>query len=175
MALRLIMVFFVMLLAVSAEGQATEEYQVKAAFLYNFAKFVQWPSSAFKNAQEPIAICILGTNPFGDALDEAIRGKQIEGRSLVVYQVSSESPSHSCHILFVGASERKRFRNLAEAFRAPGILTVGEAAWFGSEGGVINLKLDSGRVRFEINADAADRQQLRISSKLLSLAQVVNK
>jgi len=175
MALRLVTVLLGMLLAVSAHGQAVEEYQVKAAFLYNFAKFVQWPSSAFKSAQEPIAICILGQNPFGGALDEAIRGKQIEGRSLVVYQVSSDTPSRACHILFVGGAERKRFRALAEAFRAPGVLTVGEAAWFSAEGGVINLKLDAGRVRFEINVEAADRQQLRISSKLLSLAQVVNK
>ncbi len=159
----------------SVSAQVADEYQVKAAFLYNFAKFVEWPSSAFKSPQEPISICIVGQNPFGSALEEAIRGKEIEGRTLVVHQVPDGAPTCTCHILFVGASEHRHFRALTETFKAPGILTVGEAPWFGSEGGMINLKLEGGRVRFEINVEAADQRQLRISSKLLSLAQVVKK
>lgn len=156
-------------------AQVVDEYQVKAAFLYNFAKFVEWPNSAFKSPQEPISICIIGQNPFGGALEEAIRGKEIEGRRLVIHEVPDGAPTGACHILFVGSSEHKHFRALTETLKAPGILTVGEAPWFGSEGGMINLKLDGGKVRFEINVEAADQRQLRISSKLLSLAQVVKK
>jgi hypothetical protein len=159
----------------SISAQVADEYQVKAAFLYNFAKFVDWPSSAFKSPQEPISICIIGQDPFGGALEEAIRGKEIEGRTLVIHEVPDGVPTYACHILFVGSSEHKHFRALTETLKAPGILTVGEAPWFGPEGGMINLKLEGGKVRFEINLEAADHRQLRISSKLLSLAQAVKK
>jgi hypothetical protein len=159
--------------AVSGYGQAIEEYKVKAAFLYNFAKFVEWPSQAFVTSTDPITVCVLGHNPFGNALEEVIHGKSIDGRSFEYRQVSDAESAGACQILFVASSEGKHFRAIHGNLKALGILTVGEAQGFTADGGVINFKLDDGRVRFEINIEAAEHEQLRISSKLLSLAQIV--
>lgn len=163
----------VMLLALRVPGETTDEYQVKAAFLYNFAKFVEWPPGVFKTAKDPILICVLGHNPFGNALEEAIRGKSIAGRSLASRQVSDTESAGACQILFVGSADGKHFRSLLDSLKSMGILTVGEAPGFATDGGVINFKLDDGRVHFEINVDAAEQEQLHISAKLLSLAQIV--
>jgi hypothetical protein len=174
MASRLVTVMLVAgWFAVNGWGQAIEEYQVKAAFLYNFAKFVEWPSQTFLTSKDPITVCVLGHNPFGNALEEVIHGKSIDGRSFAYRQVSDAESASACQILFVSSVEGKRFRSLCANLRPAGILTVGEAPGFAADGGVINFKLDGGHVRFEINVDAAEREQLHISSKLLSLAQIV--
>ena len=162
-----------MMLAPGVNAQVIDEYQVKAAFLYNFAKFVEWPPDAFKTSRDPIRICVLGHNPFGGFLEEAIQGKSIEGRAFAFRQVSGAEDASACQILFVSSSDGRHFRSLAQSLKQSGILTVGEAQGFASEGGVINFKLDDGRVRFEINVDAAEHAQLHISSKLLGLAQIV--
>ena len=162
-----------MLLAPGVDAQMIDEYQVKAAFLYNFAKFVEWPPEAFKTSRDPIRICVLGHNPFGGFLEEAIHGKSIEGRAFVFRQVSGTEEATGCQILFIGSSDTRRFRSLAQSLKPAGILTVGETQGFASDGGVINFKLEDGRVRFEINVDAAEHAQLHISSKLLGLAQIV--
>jgi hypothetical protein len=154
------------------QGQVNE-YQVKAFFLYNFARYVEWPSQSFKAPNDPIVICILGQNPFGSALEQATTGNAIEGRPLVVREVSNLPQPGNCHILFVNSTERKRFRAIAANLKGSGVLTVGETQGFTAEGGVINFKLQDGKVRFEINVDAAGQERLHISSKLLSLAQIV--
>jgi hypothetical protein len=164
-----------LLLTVGACGQPVDEYEAKAAFLYNFALFVKWPANSFTSSKDPITICILGRNPFGHALEEAVRGKVVEGRSFIIRQVSDARPPCGCQILFVNSSERKRFRSMAGTLQGAAVLTVGEAAEFTADGGVINLKLERGRVRLEINLEAAGREEYRISSKLLSLAQIVKK
>ena|ERR1041385_7593689 len=156
-------------------GAQTEEYQVKAAFLFNFAKFVEWPVASFSGQHEPIVICILGQNPFGDSLGEAIRGKFLGGRPAALHMISDIPQKSPCKMLFVSAQERARFRSMAGSLKDGGVLTVGEAPWFIEDGGIINLKVESGNVRFEINVEAADQAHLVISSKLLSLAQIVRK
>jgi hypothetical protein len=156
------------------QGQVNE-YQVKALFLYNFARYVEWPSQSFKAANDPIVICILGQNPFGDALEQATTGNAIAGRPLVVREVSNVQQPVNCHILFVTSSERKRFRAMAANLKGSAVLTVGETPGFTADGGVINFKLQDGKVRFEINVDAAGQERLHISSKLLCLAQIVKK
>jgi len=166
-------IFLGMLLGAPASGQPMDEYEVKAAFLYNFARFVEWPTQSFQTRQDPIVVCVLGRNPFGNALQEVIRGKSIDGRAFVSRQVADAEEARACQILFVSASAGKHFRSLWGSLKPAGILTVGEAEGFASSGGVINFKLDSGRVRFEINLDAAEHAQLHISSKLLSLAEIV--
>jgi YfiR/HmsC-like len=159
--------------AANACGQAIDEYQVKAAFVLNFAKFIEWPPQAFLTPRDPVTICVLGHNSFGRALEETIHGKSIEGRAFVYRQVSDAEGANACQILFVASSERKHFRSLCAGLKAAGMLTVGEADGFAAQGAVINFKLDDGRVRFEINVDAAEHQQLHISAKLLGLAQIV--
>jgi hypothetical protein len=151
------------------------EYQVKAFFLYNFARYVEWPAESFKAANDPIVICILGQNPFGSALDQAVAGKVVEGRPFVIRRISDIPPGSNCHILFVNSSERKRFRSMAGSLKGSGVLTVGETPGFTADGGVIDFRLEDGKVRFDIDVDAAGRENLHISSKLLSLAQIAKK
>jgi hypothetical protein len=158
------------LIAVAA-AETVDEYQVKGAFVFNFARFIQWPAQAFTTPTEPLVICVLGQDHIAAALRALVGGKSIEGRPVVVRQVASCQPAGRCHILFVGASEIKRFRSSPVV--SAGVLTIGESPGFAVEGGIINFKLEGGRVRFEINAGAADRQQFRISAKLLSLAEIV--
>jgi hypothetical protein len=164
-----------LLLATPTWGQKVEEYRVKAAFLFNFAKFVEWPPQIFKTARDPIAICVVGQNLFGEALNEAVSGKTVEGRTFLVRQVSGEQPSAGCQILFVSSSERKRLRVILGEIKADGVLTVGETDNFASEGGIINFKIEAGRVCLQVNVDAAEQAKLHISSKLLSLAQIVKR
>jgi hypothetical protein len=164
-----------LLVGAIAHGQTLDEYQVKAAFLYNFAKFVEWPSRAFHGPSEPIAICVLGQDPFGGALQETVKGKEAAGRQLLVRNISDVRGPGSCQILFVSSSERKHFSSILAGAKRGGLLTVGEAAGFATAGGIINFKLEDGRVRFEINVEAAQQNELRISSKLLSLAESVKK
>jgi hypothetical protein len=152
-----------------------DEYQVKAAFLYNFAKFVEWNADAFKDATDPIVICIAGDTLISRPLEAAVTGKMVESRAFVVRKVSDAPHAGGCHILFISSGERKRSREILGGLKASGTLTVGETPGFISDGGIINFKLDGGKVRFEINADAAGQERLRISSKLLSLAQIVKK
>jgi hypothetical protein len=146
------------------------EYQVKAAFLFNFAKFVGWPPQAFKSPDEPMGICVFGPNPFGSTLEEMVRGKLLGKRGFVVYRVSEPQRARTCHILFLNEPEGNRSRSLLDQLAGASILTVGEAEGFLANGGVVNFKLDDARVRIEISTEAADRAQLHISSKLLSLA-----
>jgi hypothetical protein len=158
-------------LTAASPAQPFDEYQVKAAFLYNFAKFVQWPSEAFQTATEPIAICVLGQDPFGRSLADTVAGRAIEGRSIVVRHISDIKQAAGCHVLFIASTENKRSPAILADIK-PGILTVGDSDTSGT-GVVINFRLDEGKVHFEIDVDAAEREKLQISSRLLSLAHIV--
>ena len=160
-------------LPILSAGPEIEEYQVKAAYLYNFAKFVDWPAPAFASASSPISLCILGEDPFGGALQEVVRGKTAGGRTLVVRTLSDLAGARGCHVVFVSAVEWKTNRPALGRLTGSGVLTVGEVAGFTSAGGIVSFKLEGRRVRFEINVDAARQAQLQISSKLLSLAEIV--
>ena len=160
---------------VAPTNAQVDEYRVKAFVLCNFALYVEWPPEAFNSATDPIAVCVLGQNPFGAALEKAAGGRAVEGRSLIVRQIQSAPPGRACQIVFVGAREWKHFRGALIAMKGSGVLTVGETPDFARDAGVINLKLEDGKVHFEINVESAGREHLRISSKLLSLAQIVRK
>ena len=159
----------------NAQAPVADEYQVKAAFLFNFAKFVEWPNDTFKSAEEPIAICILGQNPFGGALEQVVRDKTVGTRPFQVRTVSNPQQASKCQIVFMSASERKHARSLLEELKGHSILTVGEMEDFTANGGVINFKLKEARVRIEIDTGAADQAKLHISSKLLSLAEITKR
>ena len=167
-----------MFLALGVSAQAMGEYQVKAAFLYNFARFVEWPTTAFGNDKEPFRICVIGKDPFGGALAEAVRAKTVSGRSFVVAGISGpgildKSYAAGCQILFVSSSEKNRLPAIFRALPAAGVLTIGDTEGFAAQGGIVNFKLEDGRVRFEINVEAAERENLRISSRMLTLAEIV--
>jgi hypothetical protein len=157
-------------LVAPAQAQSQNEYQVKAAFLYNFAKFVEWPASAFQGSTQPMALCILGRDPFGHWLKEIIDGRSVEGRAVVLRHISNASEAGSCHVLFAGASESKRTWSALESMKTPGLLTVGDCTDAREGGAIITFTLEGDRVRFEVNNGAAERGKLRISSRLLSLA-----
>ena len=174
-ATRILCLSLLWLLAVGG-GHAQEappsEYQLKAAFLLNFAKFVEWPPTAFAGANSPMILGILGENPFGDALERTIRDKTINNRPLVIKEFRSAAEATNCHLLFIGASEKARLpavlKGLSEAKAS--VLTVGEADRFTESGGMINFVRQGNKIRFQINEVAAKGVGLKISSKLLSLA-----
>jgi hypothetical protein len=159
-----------------AAGQesAPTEYQLKAAFLFNFAKFVEWPPSDFSSPHSEFSICILGADPFGAAIDELLRGQTINGHAVVVARARQVSELRHCQIAFISASEAGRLQLILQGTRGAGVLLVGESPGFTAAGGMIQFQMQNSRIRFSINPDAAERAGLRVSSKLLSLATVVH-
>jgi len=162
-------------LQLSAQAPAFDEYQVKAAFLYNFAKFVEWPPGTFANSTDPIGICIVGQNPFGSVLENMVQGKKVGDHTFAVRRLPDTEQASQCQILFIGAAEWKRTRVLLDAVKSTGVLTVGESDDFTVLGGIISFRLDGPRVRIKVDLQTAEHARLRISSKLLSLAEIAKK
>jgi len=146
------------------------EYGVKAAFLYNFAKFVDWPPSAFPERR--FNLCILGDDPFGHLLDDIVANDSVGGRPIAVQRVARLADLPSCHLLFLGRLERERRREALAALRGTAVLTVGDADGFLADGGMVNFFLEDNKVRFEVNRAAVDKSPLKMSSKLLRVARV---
>jgi hypothetical protein len=165
--------------AQAGDASDSSEYLVKAGFIYNFAKFVEWPSTAFAEPDSPIVIGVLGTDPFGDIINRVVEGKKIGSRGFVVrrFKWSKELKDlkefKECRILFVSSSEKLHFEEIVEAVKGLPILTVGETPGFAERGGMIRLMLEDNRVRFEVNVAAAHDGNLNISSRLLTLARII--
>jgi hypothetical protein len=157
----------------SAAGEEIQEEQVKIAFLYNFAKFVDWPSDAFKNETSPIVIGILGTDPFGLLLD-SLKEKTARGRKLSIRRMVRLENLEECHILFISASERGNLRSHLNQVKNHNLLTVSDMDRFAYQGGMIGLINVEGRILFEINMDTVQKSKLRFSSQLLKLAKIVH-
>jgi hypothetical protein len=155
-----------------AAAQSSGEYEVKAAYLYNFAKFVEWPPQSFPSADAPFAICVAGHDPFGPALDSIIEGERIHGRPLILRRLKGWDGAEACQILFVSASMQEDYSQLLGPDAFPRTLTVGEVPQFLKAGGHIAFFLEGRSVRFAINADSVARTQLQISSKLMRVARV---
>jgi hypothetical protein len=150
------------------------EYQVKAAFLLNFIKFIDWPESAFADQGSPVAICILGYDPFGHALDQVVEGETVNGRKVALQRIKRLPPSKSCQVLFIGKSEKDTLKTILPELE-PGVLTVGEGESFMRAGGMIAFVIENRRVRFDVNQAVAETAALKLSSKLLSVARSVKK
>jgi hypothetical protein len=150
---------------------ASLEYDVKAAFLLNFTKFVEWPPGAFAAADAPLTICILGNDPFGRAIDQIVEGESVNGHKIAVERVRDDQQK-SCQVLYFG-SDGSNPTTLSAA--GPAVLTIGEGDGFIHQGGIIGFVIDNRRVRFDINLKAATRARLKLSSKLLSVARSVEK
>jgi hypothetical protein len=147
------------------------EYEVKAAFLYNFARFVEWPDAA--RGEGPFVVTVLGRDPFGSVLDETLRGKTIEERRIVVRRASRPEDAAGSRIVFISDSEEERLPVILKSLGSSPVLTVGEMSAFAEKGGVIRFRVEQDRIRLEINVAAAERSRLRISSQLLKLARIV--
>jgi hypothetical protein len=150
------------------------EYDVKAAFLFHFAQFVEWPAEAFKEPQTPFTYCTIGEDPFHGGLERTMSGKTIGQRALRVEHLSATGQAGGCQILFVGGRADKKYiaETLASVSELP-ILTVGETDDFAERGGAIGFCTESNKIRFEINLEAAGKARLKISAKLLALAKTV--
>jgi hypothetical protein len=165
--------------AQAGDGSDSSEYLVKAGFIYNFAKFVEWPSTAFAEPDAPIVIGVLGMDPFGDVINHVVEGKKIGTRGFVIRrfkwskELKDSKDFKDCRILFVSSSEKLHFEDIFDAVKGLPVLTVGETPGFAERGGMIRLMLEDNRVRFEVNVDAAHDGNLNISSRLLTLARII--
>jgi hypothetical protein len=156
-----------------AHAQSAAEYQVKAAFLFNFAKFVQWPADAFPSGDAPLQICVLGQDPFGREFEQVIIEKTVNGHRIEVAHPDGVPQARACQILFVASSEKQRLADILQGLKGTSVLTVGDSPNFIQTGGVINFVLDHDRVRFEVNLKAAELAHLKLSARLLTVAKLV--
>ena len=161
------------LLAFPARAQVAKEYQIKAAYLYNFAKFVEWPAQRFANDQAPLVIGILGKDPVGEGLQAIAQNHKINGRNIVIKQITTAGEAGNVHLLFFSDDDTRVMETLA-VLKWGAVLTVGESDKFIAAGGMINFVHEADKVRFEINAAAAEHAGLKISAQLLKLAKLVH-
>lgn len=151
------------------EAQSNSEYQIKAAYLYNFGKFVQWPSAAFSGPSDPFRICILGDSPFDQKLESAFSSRKIQNHPVHVIYPDSTAQSRKCHVLFLSPSESGHMKAIVADLRSDPVLTVADTPGFISAGGMIRFFLEEDSVRFEMNPSPASQAGLKVSSKLLVL------
>ena len=156
-----------------AQTAISKEYQLKAAFLYNFSQFVDWPTEAFPEAETPMVIGVIGEDPFGAYLDEIVHGEQVNNRPLIVQRYRQVEEIKICHILFVSRSEAARLEEIFARLKGRTTLTVGDIEGFAKQGGMIRFVTEKNKVRFRINLEAAKAAKLTISSKLLKPAEIV--
>lgn len=154
----------------AASDPPFKEYEVKAAYLFNFGKFVEWPPRAFEKADSPVTICVLGRDPFGPALDELVSGKTVLDRPVAVRRFAKAPRPSDCHILFLSASERPRQKAILAEVGGRPVLTVGDSEGFFGAGGIMAMRIEEDRIRFDVDLDAARRAGLRLNSQLLKLA-----
>jgi hypothetical protein len=155
-----------------AQSPAAREYQVKAVFLFNFIQFVEWPGSAFLDVKSPVKIGILGEDPFDGALDEAVKGEKIAGRSVEIVRSRRPEDLAGCHLVFISRSEGRRVERALAQLSARPVLTVSELEGFTHQGGMIAFYSEGKKIRFEINPATAKSADLKISSELLGLGRI---
>jgi hypothetical protein len=149
------------------------EFPLKAAYIINFTQFVEWPSNRFESAEAPVVIGVLGEDPFGPTLDQAVKDKSIAGRMFEVRRSRQLGDLRGCHVLFISLSEAKRLPEILAALQNKNVLTVSDIDRFAEQGGVINFYMENNKVRFRINVSAARRARIKISSQLLRLGAIV--
>ncbi|HEV8607607.1 MAG TPA: YfiR family protein [Tepidisphaeraceae bacterium] len=154
-----------------AWAEEAGEYQIKAAFIYNFVQFTDWPASAFSSQDEPILLAVVGPDPFHGGLERAVKDKLIGGRSVAVRHFANPDSVDKCHVIFIPAAENGG-RAALNRLAGKSVLTIGDGEDFTRAGGVIRFYREKNRIRFEINVKAADRGKLKISAKLLKLATI---
>jgi len=158
-----------------AQAPKPTEYEVQAAYLSNFGRFVEWPAGAKVTGSEPFNVCVLGPDPFGLLLDAALKGETIFGAPMVAKRVAGPEDTSGCRILYIGSSKSERVKAILASLGTAGILTVSDAPGFTKLGGMIQFVLEGDRVRFEINLSAAQRSGLIMSSELLKVATAVRR
>ncbi|GFO66469.1 hypothetical protein GMLC_00480 [Geomonas limicola] len=153
----------------SADSSPVTEQQVKAAYLYNFVKFVEWPASVLPAGTTPLTIALLGKGAGSEWL-EGLSGRQVKGRRVVVRQITRVEECAGCQVIFIQPSERTRLKEILRGVPSTGVLTVSDIKNFCSLGGMIGLVTRNDKMQFEVNLGAAERAGLRLSSQMLKLA-----
>jgi hypothetical protein len=161
-----------LLLAVSGTAQRSGEYLLKAVFLYNFVKSVEWPAATPDSAAGSVTVCILGNDPFESALG-SLRGRTVNGKKLWIRTIGSVAEANSCSVVFISDSESARVEQILGGLKGASVLTVGDTPGTAKRGCVIDFVMEDNKVRYEINARAADAAHLKISPNLLGLAKTV--
>jgi hypothetical protein len=159
---------------VRAGDTPSDEYQIKAACLLNFAQFIEWPAAAFPAPETPITVGVLGDDPFGSILEQTFQDESVQGRKLVVKRSRQIDDLKMCHLLFISNSEKDRLAEILASLKGASIVTVGETDQFAQRGGIINFYMNNNKVRFEINPDVAEQKGLKINSQLLKRAKIVS-
>lgn len=162
----------VLLSVATVEGQLSREYDVKAAFLYNFTSFVEWPETAFKAPDAPFVIGVFGDDPFGKVLDDVVAGERVKNRPLILRRMNRVEDVKDCHILFISSSEKRRARDILNRCENAPVLTVADMPEFIEAGGAVAFRTEENRLKLHINVGAARASGLAVSSKLLKLSKV---
>lgn len=161
------------LLIVPASRSETLEYQLEAAFMFNFTQFVEWPPTAFARPDSPLVIGVLGEDPFGSYLNDIVHGEIVNGHPITVEHYRIASEIQKCHVLFFADSERSSFRATLIALKDRSVLTVSNLEGFAMAGGIMRFRVVDNRLRLRINIHAAHDAQLTVSSKLLRQAEII--
>ena len=154
-----------------AEDLQFTEYEVKAGFIYNIPKFVEWPEGSWPASRSVMPLCVIGNDPFGKAID-GINGKTVKGKRLEIRRVSSIHELKDCQLAFISSSEKDRLPRIIEALKGSNTLTIGDTEGYISQGVIINFYLEGKKVRFEIDIERAKQMKLLVSSQLLKLARI---
>jgi hypothetical protein len=158
----------------AADPQTLSEPQIKAGFLFNFTRFVEWPASAFPTSTSPFLICIVGSQSVTDLLAEIAAEKAVGGRTLKIESMNSTDDLRGCQILFLGVTEERRAARILGSVKGTSVLTVSEVPGFALAGGMIGFVVQENRVKLEMNVDAAGRTGLRVSAKLIAVSRLVS-
>ena len=158
----------------SAQSAKPSDYDVKAVYLYNFGRFVEWPANLAAQS-DSFKVCVLGQDPFGPALDAALAGETIGGKSVAAKRISTPQEATSCQILFMSSAQDSRLSKIMEALDKGAVLTVSDMPQFSRRGGMIQFVLEGKKVRFEVNLTAVQRAGLTLSSELLKVATIVRR
>jgi hypothetical protein len=158
-----------------AQQSPPSEYQVKAAYLYNFGKFVDWSAPSVSAKRDGFQICVLGQDPFGPALDAALAKQSIDGKSVMARRIAKPQDAAGCQILFISSSEDRQLKGIFTVLDGAGVLTVSDIPQFSQRGGMIEFTLEGNRVRFEVNLTTAEAAGLTLSSELLKVAVAVRR
>ena len=162
-----------LLFSVHSPAQSSREYAIKAAFLYNFTQFIEWPATTFATSDAPFVIGVLGEDPFHSSLDEAVAGEKVNDHPIVIQRYQNAKDIKSCHILFISRKESGKLREILASLPAKNILTVSDIPDFASAGGIIRFMTVENKIKLQINLPASKMADLNISSKLLQVADIV--
>jgi hypothetical protein len=168
---QLFLLLFLLIARQAETAEAVPEYQVKAAFILNFTKFIEWPAGAFADSKAPVVLGVVGQDPFGGYLDQMLTGKQAQGRQLQLKKIEHGGTCSGCHLLFISSSEAGRIQEILRSVGGGGTVTISDIPDFESQGGTIRLFITGQRVRFAINTEAPASASVKFSSQLLKLSQ----